>query len=93
MELKVALILFLMVILFFNFFLNLACAEQVTYKIKREIEFYDKFKPYEALKSGVFGCCKGIQGEYIIPIRINIQNHLGEYKDEFNWDLLNEYNR
>lgn len=81
-----------MVIYFFYFF-KLACAEVVTYKIKREIEFYDKFKPYEALKSGVFGSCRGIQGEYIIPIKINIQNPFGEYKDTFNWDLLNEYNR
>lgn len=80
-----------MLVYFFIYFAFIIdCAEYVTKKIKEEISFYDKCKPYEVLKSGIFGNGTGIEGEYIIPIKIDIHNEYGDYNDEFEWDLLNQ---
>lgn len=32
----------------------------------------------------------GIIGEYIIPIKINVQNEKDNFQEEILWDLLNE---
>lgn len=60
--------------------------------VKKEIYFYDKFKPLQSLRLGLYGNGSGISNEYLIPIKIDIKKDNEEYKDEFSWDILSETN-
>ena len=62
----------------------------MTTAIKKEIEFYEKYKPYEMLKNGIFGSGMGIKGEYLIPMKIDIKKENMHFQDEFEWDILSQ---
>jgi hypothetical protein len=64
----------------------------MTRKISEEIRFYEKVKPFSKIKEGVFGYGSGINDEHLININLNVTHQKFSYKDQFEWDIVNEEN-
>jgi hypothetical protein len=65
----------------------------LTKKILEEIHFYNRFRPFKMLNSGMFGNGQGIEGEHLININIDITYGNFNFKDNFEWDLINQNNK
>ena len=65
----------------------------MTRKILEEVKFYERVKPYEKFKNGIFGSGSGLQGEHLITIDLDLNSEGLNFKDSFEWDILNEKNR
>ena len=64
----------------------------MTRRIVEEIKIYDKIKPYKQIYDGIFGSGCGLQDEHLINIDLNISNSNVTYKDQFEWDIINDMN-
>jgi hypothetical protein len=65
----------------------------MTRKILEDIKFYDKIKPYQLIKQGVFNSGCGIEDEHLVTIYLDIVYDNIRFKDELEWDITNEDNR
>lgn len=71
---------------------KVVAAEYITSKILEEIKFYDTFRPFEFIKSEVFGQGSGMEGEHLLPVALNLKVDGFSYKDEFDLDIVNPDN-
>ena len=67
---------------------NIVYSEYIVTYVLKEIEFYEKFKPYKLIESGIFGNGFGMQNEFLIKIKLNISKE--NYFEEIIWDILNK---